>query len=128
MSELVADSSVNENTKPTVSDASDPAADANALQSRKSKSKVKQLSVNVQAEEVDDYQKPQLSPRWLAPNHVKTAALLQLYASVHLRRRKTTVCFSNRRLQLEGVWNSQRLPLENHFTSCPGWWAGKEGC
>ena len=122
MSELVADSSVNENTKPTVSDASDPAADANALQSRKSKSKVKQLSVNVHAEEVDDYQKPQLSPRWLAPNHVKTAALLQLYASVHLEKKKNDSLFfkqtSSTRGGLEFIKTSIREPL--HFQALGG--------
>ena len=123
MSELVADSSVNENTKPTVSDASDPAADANALQSRKSKSKVKQLSVNVHAEEVDDYQKPQLSPRWLAPNHVKTAALLQLYASVHLEKKKNDSLFfskqaSSTRGGLKFTKTSIREPL--HFQALGG--------
>ena len=52
------------------------------------KHKFKKLSVNIQAEVVDDYQKPQVSPRWLAPNHVKTAALLHLYASVHMEEKK----------------------------------------
>ena len=82
MSELVVD---NNNSNSSISDDGDSTT--------KVKNKFKKLSVNIQAEEVDDYQKPLLSPRWLAPNHVKTAALLHLYSITHMQEKKSDSLF-----------------------------------
>ena len=82
-----------------------------------SRSRSKKLSVNVHAEELTTA-RATVEPA-MKLKHVKTAALLQLYVCIP-EKKKTTVCFSNRRLQLEGVGIHE--DFHNHFTSKSWGW------
>lgn len=87
------------------------------------KHKFKKLSVNIQAEVVDDCQKPQVSPRWLAPNHVKTAALLHLYASVHMEGKKNDSLFFRKATSTKAVgFKFVKAPIKEplHFQALGG--------
>ncbi len=120
MSELVVD---NNNSNSSIND-------NDAGNTTKVKNKFKKLSVNIQAEEVDDYQKPLLSPRWLAPNHVKTAALLHLYSITHMQEKKSDSLFFRKTASAKGggfkfVKSPIKQPL--HFEALGGSTVKKSG-
>ena len=63
---------------------------------------------------MDDYQKPQVSPRWLALKSRKNRCSVTLYASVHMEEKKMIVySFVKQPLQKPLALNSSKLRLKN---------------